>query len=667
MLALARSRPLASLLVSALVFLGVLGLRISGNLESLELAAYDWHIRMRPTPPKSSPRVVLLTITENDIRQQGTWPLPDATLARVLETLTQYEPRAIGLDIYRDVPVPPGREELDRVLTSYGHIIAVMKFQHGDDLGVPPPPVFEGTEQVGFTDILVDPGGIVRRGLLFLDDGQTVSYSLALRLALLYLYAEGVTAQPDPENPEYIRFGPTTIRPFEANDGSYVDADAGGYQFLLDYRDPPGVFPSITLSDFLAGNFESALLKDKIVLVGVTAESVKDLFYTPHSRGRQAEQQTFGIALHAHSVSQLLRAGLDGDAPLAVASDIQESLWILVWTLLGGLLALAIRSAWRFAFAVAGGLVLLTFGVHWLFTLGWWIPLVPPALGWVGSAGLVMAYVSSQEKKERANLMQLFSSHISPQLATAIWEQRDEFLSGGRPRPQKLTATAFFTDIADFTTVSEGLNPQALMDWLSEFMETVTPLVNEHGGVILRFIGDSIMAVFGVPVARTTEAEIRQDAVNAVDCALAIQRRLIDHNRHLKERGQPVIGMRIGILTGPMVAGDIGGAQRLEYNVHGDTVNTASRLESYDKQGFAPDYFKRPCRILIGEATFEQLGEQFRTELVGEAKLKGKYQRIRIYRVLGRKHGGRGEPRDEQQAPSDMQAPLSRVASGSPH
>ncbi len=666
MRAFLRSPVTATLLASVLVFLALLGLRVTGNLEYLELAAYDWQIRMRPTPAKPSPRVVLLTITENDIRQQGSWPLPDAMLARVLETLTQYEPRAIGLDIYRDVPVPPGREELDRVLTSYSHIIAVMKFQHGDDQGVLPPPVLEGTERVGFTDMLVDPGGIVRRGLLFLDDGQTVSYSLALRLALAYLYAEGVAAQPDPENPEYIRFGSTTIRPFEANDGSYVGADAGGYQFLLDYRDPPGVFPSITLSDFLAGNFEPALLKDKVVLLGVTAESVKDLFYTPHSRGRQAEQQTFGIALHAHIVSQLLRAAIDGDAPIAIVSDRRESLWILSWCLLGGMLGLLMRSAWRFALAATAGLIVLTLIVQGLFVLGWWIPLVPPALGWAGSASVVMAYVSSQEKKERASLMNLFSSHISPQLAAAIWQDREKFLSGGRPRPQRLTATAFFTDVASFTSVSEKMDPATLMDWLNEYMEVMSPIVGAHGGVILRFIGDAIMAVFGVPVASTSDAQIRQHAVNAVTCALAMQRRLIEHNRSLHERGLPMIGMRIGILTGPMVAGSMGSAERLEYNVHGDTVNTTARLESFEKEGFVPDHLTSPCRILIGQRTLDLVGDAFATELVGEARLKGKQQSIRIYRVLGRNDNGPGEGRDEQHVTTGSEGKPARIATGAP-
>ncbi len=175
------------------------------------------------------------------------------------------------------------------------------------------------------------------------------------------------------------------------------------------------------------------------------------------------------------------------------------------------------------------------------------------------------------------------------------------------------------------------------MDWLNDCMEVVTPLFGAYGGVILRFIGDSIMAVFGVPVARTSEAEIRQDAVNAIDCALAIQDRLIQHNHVLQSRGEQLVGMRIGILTGPMVAGDVGSKERLEYNVHGDTVNTAARLESFRSQDFTPDHFVRPCRILVGEATLPYLGDRFETELLGEVQLKGKAQGIRVYHVLGRK------------------------------
>ena len=235
-----------------------MALRRAGSLESLELAAYDWYIRLRPDVSVSDSRIVLIAITERDIHNQGRWPLADATLAQVLEMLTQYRPRAIGLDIYRDIVVPPGREELDAILTANRRIIAVTKLGEGGSDGIPPPPVLQHTDQVGFSDIVVDRGGIVRRGLLFLDDGERVAYSLPLRLALLYLRAEGIRPQPDPANPQHIRLGPTTIRPLEMNDGGYVGVDARGYQFLLDFKGARKAFPSFSLTTLLGRGNRSA-------------------------------------------------------------------------------------------------------------------------------------------------------------------------------------------------------------------------------------------------------------------------------------------------------------------------------------------------------------------------------------------------------------------------
>jgi CHASE2 domain-containing sensor protein len=184
-----------------------MGLRSTGALESLELAAYDWCLRLQPEPPGEDPRIVLIQITERDIRVQQRWPLTDRTLAQALEHIAQARPRAIGLDIFRDIPVPPGGEELAEVLQNNPNIIAMMKFGSGGEDTVPPPSVLKHTEQVGANDIVVDPDGVVRRGLLFLDDGKTTAYSFALRLALLYLQAEGVVPQPDQSNPEHLRLG----------------------------------------------------------------------------------------------------------------------------------------------------------------------------------------------------------------------------------------------------------------------------------------------------------------------------------------------------------------------------------------------------------------------------------------------------------------------------
>ena len=191
--------------------------------------------------------------------------------------------------------------------------------------------------------------------------------------------------------------------------------------------------------------------------------------------------------------------------------------------------------------------------------------------------------MSYRETVERTHLMQLFSRHVSPEVAEAIWRQRDQFLDGGRPRPERLMVTVLFTDLTGFTAVSEKHTPEALLDWLNEYMDAMAREVSRHGGVIRQYAGDAIVAIFGIPVPRQTEAEIDQDARNAVHCALAMETALRELNRRWRSESRPTTGMRVGIFTGPVVAGTLGSAERSEYVVVGDTVNTASRLESFDK------------------------------------------------------------------------------------
>jgi adenylate cyclase len=614
----------------------VMGARSLGLLEAFELVAYDAYIRLRPADPSPNARIALVTIGERDILASG-WPLSDEILARAIEVVARHEPRAIGLDIYRDVPVTPGHRRLEAVLAAEPRVITVMKFAEGGSSGVRPPPALRDTEQVGFNDILVDPGGVVRRGLLFLDDGTTTSYSLALRLALLYLQAHGVVPQADSDNPSLLRLGRVTIRPLDPNEGGYVRADARGYQFLLDFKGAKQPFSSVELTSLLAGSFDPGLLRDRIVLIGVAAESIKDDFYTPLSQSLKAGQSMPGVVIHAQIASQLLRIGLDGDAPMAAPPEWQEWLWVLLWSVGGALVGWGVRSPWRLPLAAGGGLVGLSVLDFLAFFAGRWIPLVPPALGWLSAAGLVTAYMSHRETVQRTLLMQLFSRHVSPQVAEAIWRQRDQFLDGGRPRPERLVVTALFTDLAGFTAVSEKHTPEVLLDWLNEYMDAMTREVSHYGGVIRQYAGDAIIAIFGIPVPRQTQAEIDQDARNAVCCALAMESALRELNRRWRSESRPTTGMRVGIFTGHVVAGTLGSAERSEYVVVGDTVNTASRLESFDKELFAPDADTKPVRILIGEPTLNRLGAGFETERVGDVSLKGKEHTVSVYRVIGRR------------------------------
>jgi adenylate cyclase len=635
-----RNPSFAAALTCLLVLLAVLGVRRNGNLEFLELPAYDWFLRLQPGSSAHEPRITVVRVSEEDILSLGRWPLTDEILARALTALLKESPRAVGLDIFRDIPVPPGTETLDTVLSGNPNIIVPMKFGEG---GVQPPPVLKGTDQAGFNDILVDPGGVVRRGLFFLDDGDTAAYSFALRLALLYLQAQGIVPQPDERNPQHLRLGTVTFRPFEENDGGYVKADAKGYQFFLDYQGPVPPFRSYSLSNLLSGEVPPKAVNDKIVLIGVTAQSVKDFFFTPYSRGFSEGQQVPGVILHGLMVSQLLRAGIEGLRPLAVLTERQEAFWILLWGLLGGILGLKAHSVWRFSVLGSAGVLAIGLCAYLAFSYRWWIPLAPPALGFLLTAALVTAYVTSLARKERALLMQIFSKHVSKEVAQSLWQQREQFLKNGRPRSQKLVTTAFFSDLRGFTTVSERMDPQDLMDWLNVYMERMTGIIMAHGGIIDDFAGDGIKANFGLPLPEQTEGLIRRDALSAVRSALDMEKEMRRLNAHWQEKGLPEVGMRIGIHTGPAVAGALGSFERMKYTTIGDTINTASRLESYDK-----DLGKEAlCRILIGESTLRCLGPEFRTERIGEVSLKGKEEKITIYRVLG-EDGLSPEPRDKE-------------------
>jgi class 3 adenylate cyclase len=246
------------------------------------------------------------------------------------------------------------------------------------------------------------------------------------------------------------------------------------------------------------------------------------------------------------------------------------------------------------------------------------------------------AIEQSREKGQRAVLMQLFSKHVSPQVADSLWDQREQFLDGGRPKSQKFMVTTMFTDLQGFSTLSEKQDPQMLMDWLNTYMEMVTRVVMDHSGVVDDFFGDGVKVNFGVPIPRTSETEIRQDAVNAVTCALALERELMFLNKRMKGQGNPTLRMRVGIYTGSVVAGSLGSADRMKYTTLGDTVNTAARLESFDKDLHLPHLETSPVRILIGDSTLQLLDEQFECQLVGELSLKGKAEKIKAYCILKR-------------------------------
>ncbi|MBW2282635.1 MAG: CHASE2 domain-containing protein, partial [Deltaproteobacteria bacterium] len=228
-----RAQFLTGLLAAVVVCGAVLGMRELAWLQPLELVVYDQYQRLASPEPASPSQVVVVEIGERDIREQGHWPLSSTVLAAALRVIAEAGPRAIGLDIYRDLPVEPGEAQLARIFAEEPRIIAVRKFGDFEGDAILGPPALEGSDPVGFNDVVPDPDTTVRRGLLFQNaDDSEVDFAFALRVALLAL---GIQPAPDPERPEWLRLGQTTLPPLESTDGGYVDLDAAGYQFLLDF------------------------------------------------------------------------------------------------------------------------------------------------------------------------------------------------------------------------------------------------------------------------------------------------------------------------------------------------------------------------------------------------------------------------------------------------
>jgi adenylate cyclase len=626
-----RAGWLAPALTGLAVCALVLGMRELSLLQPLELALHDDWLRRSAEGPASESQVVLVQITEQDIRERGHWPISDRDLGEALGRIADAGARVIGLDIYRDLPVPPGVTAFERRLREEPRIVGVRKFGSLDAEGIPGPPALAGTDRVGFNDLLLDPDEVARRSLLYQDDGTgEVETAFALVVALRALAADGIRPTADPEHPEWLRLGSATLRPFAGNDGGYTGEDDAGYQVLLDFT--AARFDTLRLADVLSDAGAPTRLRDRVVIVGTNSESVRDVVTTPVG-GRIP-----GMELHARAVDQLLRYARGEATPRWVIADAHEALLVLVASLLGcalgrGVPGRPVLSAPTLLFALAAGVAALWLAGWLAFASGGWIPMAAPGLAWVTSVGVVTTWVSSRERAERTQLMQLFARAVSSEVAEEIWRHRGEFFADGRPRAKRLTATVLFVDLRGYTAQAEKMEPERLMEWSNEFLERMAERVDAFGGVVDDYFGDGLKANFGVPIARTTPEGVAEDAGRALACATAMAESVAALNADYRARGLPACEVKIGIHTGPVVAVFIGAADRLKYTVVGDVVVTAQRLES--TSAVPHDFEAAPCRVLLSEATRDLLPDDLPLDAVGEVPLEGRGAPVRAFRLRG--------------------------------
>ncbi|MDX1976376.1 MAG: CHASE2 domain-containing protein [Pseudanabaenaceae cyanobacterium bins.68] len=494
---LRRFYPKSSVAGAGAIALVIL-VRLTGSLQVFEWYLFDRMMRYRPPEPVDQ-RLVIVGVTERDIPKAG-FPISDAELAKLIKRLNSFQPRAIGLDIFRDLPVAAGRRQLGQLFRTTKNLIVIEKSVLPDEQNTfIQAPQELPANQVGFADILLDADGNIRRSLLA-GGGRL---SLAARLAALYLGKDGWQLENGKQDQAAFQFVNAQVskelRRFQANDGGYVRSDSFGNQILVNWRNSDRL-PIISLYDqrfnpnlkpLYDPNFDPQLIRDRVVLIGYIAPfSAKDMVNVPAI----SDQPIYGVEFHAHSVSEILSTVLDRRSSLSFLPEALEYLGIAIAGLAGTTLALRQTSARRTfgSLAIAcGGLGLFSYGA---LVLSWWLPLVPMLLS-CAIAGLVTRYFQDLES------LIITTQELSAQRQQTLDEAFNALHNGplhslaeliGKARTQRLELSLLGTQLEsldrELRQVYESLRPDSMQQ---EELPPLDGLVSEviHRALQREFIG----------------------------------------------------------------------------------------------------------------------------------------------------------------------------------
>jgi adenylate cyclase len=564
-----------------------------------------------------APEIVLVGIDDATFqRLNERQPLPRDYLAGLIRGLRKGGARLIGLDVDLRRPTVPtdDRALLDAIRGAPGDVAGPVVVARtlvavpapGGEIRFRPRRLYDPALEAasGFAEVPKDEDGFFRRIPLAvpLPVGQFLpSLSLALVARLGGHDPAALTralAGPEPvvlSLPEWDeargRFsGNPPLRFFRDDD------------WKINFVGPPGSFLTIGsdavyqlgISDQeVAGDNP---LRDRIVLVGATFGESRDAFPTPHGI-------MYGVEIHANILHTLL-----------TRSQIQPVAWGTS-LLLQFVLCLAISGFFAVtrpnrALAISLGIAgLAAFGLSALAgSLGaYWFDFLTPILAIRVSSGV-------HDAMERRRIRRSFHQYIGREVADRIYSD-DPALAG-----QRRTVSVMFTDLRDFTTLSEGMAAEQVAQHLNEYFPMMVEAVQQHRGIINDFIGDAVMAVYGAPLDNS------EHALDAIRTGLRMQASLDALNAGWQARGLPTLKMGIGIHTGTVFAGNVGSAKRMKYTVVGDAVNVAARVEGLNKE--------LHTTLLITGETYAVVQDHVEVKDCGELKVKGRQQAVKVYEVL---------------------------------
>ncbi|MDY3617638.1 CHASE2 domain-containing protein [Agathobaculum sp.] len=579
----------------ALLALVLAALFLGGGFDRADWAVQD---RLYQRLSLISPDIYVIGIDEDTLGALGpfqSWGR-DVT-AGLIDKLCEdpdSKPAVIGVDIgFYGSRTPEEDDALVRSVQNAGNVVLVSYASFGtvieqnaagfslgtsvQTLEEPFPALKDAALSSGHTNVQPDADGVIRRSLQAVTYEGRTENSFAYEVFRAYTGAEA--APPlDQDGQWYI--------PYAGKPMDYFGAEGEGSSFIR----------------VLNGEYPAEMFADSIVLIGPYSAGMLDSYYTPVSR----DTQMYGVEIHANVVQALLEGNFKQHAPLAAGLAALLLLMLLTFVLCGrldirfGALAAVLLSAAYPALCV------------FLYDRGWILPVLYPLLGIWLTFFFRSFYNYWLERQERRRLVGVYSRYLSPQIAEDIARKGEGALAIGG---QKRDLAVLFVDIRGFTTLSEQLEPERVVEFLNRYLALTTRCIFENDGTVDKFIGDATMALWGAPAA------VDDYVFKAVKTGLQIAAGAGELASALPGGG--TVGVGVGIHCGDAVVGNIGTDFRMEYTAIGDTVNTAARLESRAKGG----------EVLISEAVYRRLSGRIEAACLGECILKGKAEPVTVYRV----------------------------------
>lgn len=651
--------------IATLVGVLVAFLRIGGcsSLDLADLRAMDFRLLQRGVQP-ATPEVVILAIDDPSIAALGRWPWPRALIARLIDRLVAADAAVIGFDIIqseatasqslegvrarvegvddatwqrvREALSELGHEDqllVDAVGRSQRTVLGYFLVMPTDDRADAAEPVAAGerltgfnierpsrdgtgerliadakslrtnlpdltaaAREVGFFNVFPDDDGSIRRVPLVIHVGERLVVPLSLAMLRVYRPDDALQIQFEPYGVASLRVGSTDIPVSE--DG----------QLFLNYRGPGGTIAHISAVELLAGRVPAEAIRNKLVVVGVTATAVADVRVTPF------DGVFPGVETHATVLDNILRRDFIARPRWVLYVEL-ALIFCSVYSLAGALTAVS------GAMGALGALVMVAayiFGSQWLFTrTGLVLSFVYPLLAMTLTYVIVALRQYVAVSRQRRELHRALGLYLAPAVARLVSERPELLRLGG----DKRELTVLFCDIRGFSAIAEQLEPNQLVELLHVYLGAMTDAIFARDGTLDKYIGDAIMAFWGAPLAQPKHAE------HACATALEMVSRLRDLEAEWERRQWPPLAMGIGINTGDMVVGNMGSARRLSYTVAGDNVNIGSRLEGLTKV--------YGSRIIASEATISEANGTVVTRELDIVRVQGRATPVRIFEVLG--------------------------------